>query len=117
MSIRAFRRLTRTQRRAFIHTITDPLTRRVFEIVFLGPGKISWQKAPCSTAAAFPPRPCGSGSGVSCIARAPRRTSVSVPSRQTANFTLKYQKPRTEPRIRPSVQVVTLLRFYPCYAF
>lgn len=45
MSIRAFRRLTRTQRRAFIHTITDPLTRRVFEIVFLGPGKISWQKA------------------------------------------------------------------------
>lgn len=45
MSIRAFRRLTRTQRRAFIHTITDPLTRRVFEIVFLGPGKVSWRKA------------------------------------------------------------------------
>lgn len=45
MSIRAFRRLTRTQRRAFIDTITDPLTRRVFEIAFLGPGKVSWQKA------------------------------------------------------------------------
>lgn len=43
--IRAFRRLTRTQRRAFIDTITDPLTRRVFEIAFLGPGKVSWQKA------------------------------------------------------------------------
>ena len=45
MSIRAFRRLTRTQRRAFIDTITDPLTRRVFEIAFLGPGRVSWQKA------------------------------------------------------------------------
>ena len=45
MSIRAFRRLTRTQRRAFIDTITAPLTRRVFEIAFLGPGKVSWQKA------------------------------------------------------------------------
>ena len=41
MSIRAFRRLPRTQRRGFI----DPLTRRAFEIVFLGPGKVSWQKA------------------------------------------------------------------------
>lgn len=45
MSIRAFRRLPRAQRRGFIDTITDPLTRRAFEIVFLGPGKISWQKA------------------------------------------------------------------------
>ena len=45
MSIRAFRRLPRTQRRGFIDTITDPLTRRAFEIVFLGPGKVSWQKA------------------------------------------------------------------------
>lgn len=45
MSIRAFRRLPRTQRRGFIDTITDPLTRRTFEIVFLGPGKVSWQKA------------------------------------------------------------------------
>ena len=45
MSIRAFRRLPRAQRRGFIYTITDPLTRRAFEIVFLGPGKVSWQKA------------------------------------------------------------------------
>ncbi len=45
MSIRAFRRLPRTQRRGFIDTIADPLTRRAFEIVFLGPGKVSWQKA------------------------------------------------------------------------
>lgn len=45
VSIRAFRRLPRTQRRGFIDTITDPLTRRAFEIVFLGPGKVSWQKA------------------------------------------------------------------------
>ena len=45
MSIRAFRRLPRTQRRGFIDMITDPLTRRAFEIVFLGPGKVSWQKA------------------------------------------------------------------------
>lgn len=45
MSIRAFRRLPRTQRRGFIDTITAPLTRRAFEIVFLGPGKVSWQKA------------------------------------------------------------------------
>ena len=45
MSIRAFHRLPRTQRRGFIDTITDPLTRWAFEIVFLGPGKVSWQKA------------------------------------------------------------------------
>ena len=45
MSIRAFRRLPRTQRRGFIDTITHPFTRRAFEIVFLGPGKVSWQKA------------------------------------------------------------------------
>ena len=45
MSIRAFRRLPRAQRRGFIDTITDPLTRRAFEIDFLGPGKVSWQKA------------------------------------------------------------------------
>lgn len=45
MSIRAFRRLPRAQRRGFIDTINDPLTRRAFEIVFLGPGKVSWQKA------------------------------------------------------------------------
>ena len=45
MSIRAFRRLPRAQRRGFIDTITDPLTRLASEIVFLGPGKVSWQKA------------------------------------------------------------------------
>jgi hypothetical protein len=45
VSIRAFRRLPRAQRRGFIDTITDPLPRRAFEIVFLGPGKVSWQKA------------------------------------------------------------------------
>lgn len=44
MSIRAFRRLSLPQRRGFIDTITDPLTRRVFEIAFLGAGKVSWQK-------------------------------------------------------------------------
>jgi len=45
VSIRAFRRLSRAERRGFIQTIKDPLTRRVFEIVFLGPGKVSWRKA------------------------------------------------------------------------
>lgn len=45
MSIRAFRRLSRAERRGFIQAIKDPLTRRVFEIVFLGPGKVSWRKA------------------------------------------------------------------------
>ena len=45
MSTRAFRRLSRAERRGFIHTIEDPLTRRAFEIVFLGPGKVSWRKA------------------------------------------------------------------------
>lgn len=45
MSIRAFRKLSRAERRGFIGTIQDPLTRRAFEIVFLGPGKVSWQKA------------------------------------------------------------------------
>ena len=45
MSVRAFRRLPRAQRRGFIDPITDPLTRRAFETVFLGPGKVSWQKA------------------------------------------------------------------------
>ena len=45
MSTRAFRRLSRAERRGFINTIEDPLTRRAFEIVFLGPGKVSWQKA------------------------------------------------------------------------
>lgn len=45
MSVLAFRRLTRAERRDFIATIEDPLTRRAFEIVFLGPGKVSWTKA------------------------------------------------------------------------
>ena len=45
MSTRAFRRLSRAERRSFINTIEDPLTRRAFEIVFLGPGKVSWRKA------------------------------------------------------------------------
>ena len=45
MSTRAFRRLSRAERRGFISTIEDPLTRRAFEIVFLGPGKVSWRKA------------------------------------------------------------------------
>lgn len=45
MSIRSFRRLGRAERRGFIDTITDPCTRRAFEIVFLGPGKVSWRKA------------------------------------------------------------------------
>ena len=45
MSTRAFRRLSRAERRGFINTIEDPLTRRAFEIVFLGTGQVSWQKA------------------------------------------------------------------------
>lgn len=45
MSVRAFRKLSRAERRGFIQTIEDPLTRRAFEIVFLGPGKVSWTKA------------------------------------------------------------------------
>lgn len=45
VSTRAFRRLSRAERRGFINTIEDPLTRRAFEIVFLGPGKVSWRKA------------------------------------------------------------------------
>lgn len=45
MSIRAFRKLSRAERRGFIQTIEDPLTRRALEIVFLGPGKVSWTKA------------------------------------------------------------------------
>ena len=45
MSVRAFRKLSRPERRGFIQTIEDPLTRRAFEIVFLGPGKVSWTKA------------------------------------------------------------------------
>ena len=44
MSIRAFRRLPRAQRRGFIDTNTHPLTPRAFEIGFLGPGQGSWQK-------------------------------------------------------------------------
>lgn len=39
MSIRAFRRLSRAERRGFIETIEDPLTCRVFEIAFLGAGQ------------------------------------------------------------------------------
>lgn len=45
MSVRAFRKLSRAERRGFIQTIEAPLTRRAFEIVFLGPGKVSWTKA------------------------------------------------------------------------
>lgn len=45
MSVRAFRRLSRAERRGFINTIEDPLVRRVFEIAFMGPGKVSWTKA------------------------------------------------------------------------
>ena len=75
MSIRAFRRLPRAQRRGFIDTITDPLTRRAFEIVFLGPGKVSWQKA------AYPLRPCGSGPGRSCSASEGRAAPKAAISR------------------------------------
>lgn len=45
MSVRAFRKLSRAERWGFIQTIENPLTRRAFEIVFLGPGKVSWTKA------------------------------------------------------------------------
>lgn len=45
MSIRAFRKLSRAERRGFINTIEDPLTRRAFEITFLGPSKVSWNRA------------------------------------------------------------------------
>lgn len=45
MSIRSFRRLSRAERRGYINGIQDPCTRRAFEIVFLGAGKVSWRKA------------------------------------------------------------------------
>ena len=44
MTVRAFRRLPRRQRREIIDTIKDPLARKVLEIAFLGPGKVSWVK-------------------------------------------------------------------------
>lgn len=44
MHIRAFRRLSRAKRRELINTVSDPLARRVLEIAFLGPGKVSWVK-------------------------------------------------------------------------
>lgn len=42
MTIRKFRQLTRAQRREVIQTMDDPLTRRILELAFLGPGKRSW---------------------------------------------------------------------------
>lgn len=74
MSTRAFRRLSRAERRGFINTIEDPLTRRAFEIVFLGPGKVSWRKAALLYGAAFPPRPAGLG-----VAGAATRMSRRTP--------------------------------------
>lgn len=47
MSIRAFRRLPRAERRARIQRVEDPLTRRIMEIAFLGPGRVSWAKIAC----------------------------------------------------------------------
>ena len=47
MSIRAFRRLSRAERRAYISRVQDPLTLRVLEIAFLGAGKVSWAKVAC----------------------------------------------------------------------
>ncbi len=44
MRIRAFRRLTREQRREIIRAMEDPLCRRILEVAFLGPGKVSWVK-------------------------------------------------------------------------
>ena len=78
MSIRAFRRLPRTQRRGFIDTITDPLTRRAFEIVFLGPGKVSWQKAALLYGGGISRRLCGSGPGRSCNAHESQNAAVSA---------------------------------------
>ena len=45
MSVRAFRKLSRAERRGFIQTIEDPRVRRAFEIVFLGPGRGRGTKA------------------------------------------------------------------------
>ena len=50
MSIRAFRRLSRAERRAYISRVQDPLTLRVLEIAFLGAGKVSWAKVACERA-------------------------------------------------------------------
>lgn len=68
MSIRAFRKLSRAERRGFINTIEDPLTRRAFEITFLGPGKVSWNRAAMLYGGGISPRPCVSGSGGNCSA-------------------------------------------------
>lgn len=47
MSIRSFRRLPRSARRAMIQSVPDPLTRRILELAFLGPGKTSWARVAC----------------------------------------------------------------------
>lgn len=115
MSTRAFRRLSRAERRGFINTIEDPLTRRAFEIVFLGPGKVSWRKA-----AAFPPRPCGSGCGRSCNAHEPQNAAVSAAVSAAAAQTVKFppdsQKTATEVRSSGCAQVITFSLRNPCYA-
>lgn len=75
MSTRAFRRLSRAERRGFINTIEDPLTRRAFEIVFLGPGKVSWRKAALLYGGGISPRdPAGLG-----VAGAATRMSRRTP--------------------------------------
>lgn len=47
MSIRAFRRLPQAERRARIQQVEDPLTRKIMELAFLGPGRVSWARIAC----------------------------------------------------------------------
>ena len=75
MSTRAFRRLSRAERRGFINTIEDPLTRRAFEIVFLGPGKGQLAKSGAALRRRhFPRDPAGLG-----VAGAATRMSRRTP--------------------------------------
>lgn len=116
MSTRAFRRLSRAERRGFINTIEDPLTRRAFEIVFLGPGKVSWRKAALLYGGGISPRPCGSGCGRSCNAHEPQNAAVSAAAAQAVKFPPDSQKPATETRSGGCAQVITFSLRNPCYA-
>lgn len=55
MSIRAFRRLTRSERREIIDSIDHPAAQWVMRLAFLGPGKRSWAKVSCLTGGMFSP--------------------------------------------------------------
>ena len=114
MSIRAFRRLSRAERRGFIETIEDPLTRRVFEIVFLGPGKVSWQKAALLYGGGISPETLRVW--VWRELHEPQNAAVSAAAAQAVKFPLDSQKPTTEARSSGCAQVITFSPRNPCYA-